>query len=222
MIGRFVEDIKPVHLDSTSGEKMNNRQDKDLTEQDLFTQPTPADGTTKAKQSLSHYHHLPEGQGSDWNVEIARQIKGTTLTRFLQYLAGLRIIHDYPILGIGPDTLGMIYPQYIAKLYREMNEYRVFENQNRIHNDLLNTTVSTGLLGLGVYLWFIFAYARMVWKGCKKTNRPRQDTHNWPLLRLPGLFYSKSVQFRTCTDNHTFLVPHCHVGYCISRCLFPA
>lgn len=64
----------------------------------------------------------------------------------------------------------MIYPQYVAKLHREMNEHRGFENQNRIHSDLINITVSTGLLGLGVYVWLAFAYARMVWGRCKKTD----------------------------------------------------
>lgn len=172
VIGRFVEEIKPVHRDSTSGEKTNNRQDKNLTKQDLFTQPTLVDDTSKDEPDSSQYHRLSDGHGSDWNVSLARQIEGTTLTRFLQYLASFRIIRDYPVLGIGPDTLGMIYPQYIAKLYRDMNEHRVFENQNRIHNDLLNRTVSTGLLGLGVYAWLIFAYARMVWKGCKKAKGP--------------------------------------------------
>ena len=170
VIGRFVEEIQPVHLDSTSGEKTNTRQDKDLTEQNLLTQPAPIE----AGPGLRQHHRLSDGQGSHWNVKLAHQIEGTTLTRFLQYLASLRIIHDYPVLGIGPDTLGMIYPQYIAKLYREMNEHRVFESQNRIHNDLLNITVSTGMLGLGVYIWLIFAYARMVWKGCKKAKEPEK------------------------------------------------
>ncbi len=56
----------------------------------------------------------------------------------------------------------MIYPQYLAKVYKENGEHRYFENQNRIHNDFLDMAVSRGLPGLGVYLWFVFAYARMV------------------------------------------------------------
>ncbi|MFQ5686968.1 MAG: O-antigen ligase family protein, partial [Candidatus Scalindua sp.] len=180
IVGRFMGDIKPVHLDNKSGEKTENLQSKHLTEQDMFAQPAPFDmsafgyaqagGSTKAELSLRQYPHLSDKQDSDWHIGLARQIKGTTLTRFLQYLTSLRIIYDYPILGIGPDTLGMIYPQYVAKLHREMNEHRGFENQNRIHCDLLNITVSTGLLGLGVYLWLAFAYAGMAWKGCKKAE----------------------------------------------------
>ena len=169
VVGRFIGDIKPLHLDNKSGEKTESLQSKHLAEQvrpeltvegqDLFAQPAPFDG-------LSQYPRL----SSDWHIGLARQIEGTTLTRFLQYLTSLRIIYDYPILGIGPDTLGMIYPQYIAKVYREMHEHRSFENQNRIHNDLLDITVSRGLLGLGVYVWFVFAYVRMVWKGCREAK----------------------------------------------------
>lgn len=162
VVGRFIEDLKPAYLDNRSGENTNSLKNKNLTEQVRHELSSALPELTVEGGS--------DEQDSDWEVDLARQIEGTTLTRFLQYLAGLRIIYDYPILGIGPDTLGMIYPQYIAKLYREMNEHRVFENQNRIHNDLLNTTVSTGLLGLGVYVWFVFAYARMVWKGCKKAE----------------------------------------------------
>jgi len=163
VVGRFIDDVKPAHLDNKSGEKTENLQSKHLTEQDMFTQPAPFDGSTQ-------YPRLSDGQDSDWHIGLARQIEGTTLTRFLQYLTSLRIIYDYPILGIGPDTLGMIYPQYVAKLHLEMREHRGFENQNRIHNDLINITVSTGLLGLGVYVWLSLAYARMVWGRCKKAN----------------------------------------------------
>ncbi len=96
------------------------------------------------------------------------QLEGSSRMRVFQYMTGLNIIRDYPVLGIGPDTLGIIYPQYLAKIYKEKEEHRYFKNQNRIHNDFLDVTISRGLLGLGVYLWFIIAYAWMVWKGCKK------------------------------------------------------
>ncbi len=100
---------------------------------------------------------------------FASQLKGTSRERVFQYITGLNIIRDHPVLGIGPDTLGLIYPQYLAKVYKEKEEHKSFINQNRIHNDFLDVTISRGLVGLGIYLWFIFAYSRMVWKGCKKS-----------------------------------------------------
>ncbi|MEE9605136.1 MAG: tetratricopeptide repeat protein, partial [Candidatus Scalindua sp.] len=113
---------------------------------------------------------LERDAGLERDIGFAPQLGGTTRERVFQYITGLEIIRDYPILGIGPDTLGMIYPPYLAKVYKEKEEYKGFQNQNRIHNDFLDVTVSRGLLGLGVYLWFIFAYSRMVWKGYKRAN----------------------------------------------------
>ena len=110
---------------------------------------------------------------SNGDIGVANQLGGTMRMRVFQYLTGLKIIHDYPILGIGPDTLGMIYPKYLSKVFKEKDEHRYLRNKKtaeRIHNDFLDITVSRGLLGLGVYVWFIFAYARMVWKGCRKAN----------------------------------------------------
>ncbi len=104
-------------------------------------------------------------------IGIASKLKGSVFSRAFQYMTGLKIIRDYPVLGIGPETLGMIYPQYLAEVYKEKDEYRIFENQNRIHSDFLDMAVSRGVSGLGVYLWFIFAYARMVWKGCRKADK---------------------------------------------------
>ncbi len=160
IVGRFIGDIRPVHLDNKSGRKTENLESKHLAEQ------------VRHEITVEDRELLPLSAYADthWDVDLAHQLEGTTLTRFLQYLTSLRIIHDYPILGIGPDTLGMIYPQYIAKVYMEMHEHRSFENQNRIHCDLLNITVSTGLLGMGVYVWFVLAYARMVWKRCIKAS----------------------------------------------------
>lgn len=156
VIERFRGDIRPSYSDGISGEKADNPHNKYLTEEEPAFPPSQP-------EDPAQYH-------SDWYAGLARQLEGTTLTRFLQYRAGLRILYDYPVLGIGEDTLGMLYPQYIARLHREMDEHRGFENQNRIHCDLLNLTVSTGLLGLGAYVWFAFAYSGMVWKGCKKSD----------------------------------------------------
>ncbi|MHC4320898.1 MAG: O-antigen ligase family protein, partial [Planctomycetota bacterium] len=141
VIGRFIEDIKPTLLDSKESPSF------------LEDSYEPA--------RLCH---------SGGEIGIASKLKGSVFLRVFQYHTGLKIIHDYPILGIGPETLGMIYPQYLAEVYKEKGEYRHFENQNRIHSDFLDMAVSRGLLGLGVYLWFLFAYAKMVWKGCKKAN----------------------------------------------------
>ncbi len=121
--------------------------------------------TISSGKESTHFQEDPHKE-----VGISSKLKGSMFLRAFQYATGLKIIYDYPVLGIGPETLGMIYPQYLSKVYREAGEYRTFENQNRIHNEFLDVAVSRGLLGVGVYIWFIFAYARMVWNGCQRAN----------------------------------------------------
>ncbi|MHC4320886.1 MAG: O-antigen ligase family protein, partial [Planctomycetota bacterium] len=176
VIGRFVGDIEPVLLDNKQSstfredtktpEIMNRQHGKHSTKQDLFLHSELVEKSTETELSLQQDH-------SNGDSGIANQLGGTMRLRVFQYLTGLKIIHDYPVLGIGPDTLGMIYPKYLSKVFKEKDEHRYLSNKKtaeRIHNDFLDITVSRGLLGLGVYVWFLFAYTRMVWKGCRKAN----------------------------------------------------
>ncbi len=176
VIGRFVGDIEPALLDNkqslpfredTKTPETKNRQNgKHSTTQNLLLYSELVENSTEAEPGLQQDH-------SSRDIGVSNKLGGTMRMRVFQYLTGLKIIRDYPILGIGPDTLGMIYPQYLSKVFKEKDEHRYFGNKKtaeRIHNDFLDMAVSRGLLGLGVYVWFIFAYARMVWKGYKKAN----------------------------------------------------
>ena len=87
------------------------------------------------------------------------KVSGTSLERLVQYKTGLGIIRDYPVFGIGPDVLALIYPRY----YVHTDRMR-FTNQNRVHNAVLDTVISTGLLGLCAYAYFALAYIRMMWR----------------------------------------------------------
>ncbi len=146
-----------------------NVNNKNSVVEKLIGSLTPA--ISDSKQPSVFKENAPSASiDTYWDVDLAHQLEGSVLIRFLIYMAGLKVIYDYPILGIGPDTLGMVYPQYIAKLHRETYKQTAFTNQNRVHNDFLDIAVSRGLPGLGIYVWLIFAYARMVWKGHKKAE----------------------------------------------------
>lgn len=150
VIGRFFRDIRP-DISAAKPETITNmREDAPPTEQ----------------ASTSHFDHIEEEFGP------LQKLKGTTFIRIFTYKVALKIIYDYPVLGIGPDTLAMIYPQYVAKIFDRADKERFYDYQDRVHNDFLEITVTRGFLGLGVYVWFIFVYSRMVWRGCKKTVGP--------------------------------------------------
>ncbi|MBC8549666.1 MAG: O-antigen ligase family protein, partial [Candidatus Brocadiales bacterium] len=178
VIARFTGDIRPASLDNNFGNETSSLQDVDLTRQELSPPSVPVDGMVDTDYGLRQ--HSPKlspdnmrgwnGQASGWYVNLIHRLTGSSKPRALLYLTGLSIIYDYPILGIGPDTLSMIYYQYLSEVCKKTNEYVGTEKQTRMHNAFLDATVSGGLLGLGVYLWFIFAFARMIWIGSKSAN----------------------------------------------------
>jgi len=96
-------------------------------------------------------------------TETGHRLGGSTLERLVQLKAVLKIIRDYPVFGIGPDTLGMMYPRYCV-----VAEYGGFENQNRVHNELLDIVVATGLCGGMAFVWLILSYSLMVRKVLRK------------------------------------------------------
>lgn len=80
-------------------------------------------------------------------------ISDSTFSRIFQYLAALAIIKDYPALGIGPDTIGIVYQKYLARVFsvQEDDGGFWFPRQDRIHNDILDTLVTRGIFGLATY-----------------------------------------------------------------------
>lgn len=99
-------------------------------------------------------------------------VAGSSFSRIFQYLAATRIIKDYPALGIGPDTIGIVYQKNLAKVFSSIESDKgfPFPRQDRIHNDILDTAVTRGIFGLGTYIWLLTAFSVYVGKNYKRLN----------------------------------------------------
>lgn len=97
---------------------------------------------------------------------------GSSFSRVFQYCAALQIIKDYPALGIGPDTIGILYQKNLAKVFsvQEKDNGFQFPRQDRIHNDILDTTATRGIFGLGTYIWLLIAFGVFVGKKYKRLS----------------------------------------------------
>ena len=84
------------------------------------------------------------------------------------------MIADHPVLGVGRGNWPMVYPVY-ARAYgdphmdtqeRRIDEVRVSKLYvNAAHNDWLQITAETGILGLGAFGWLMWGILRsVVWK----------------------------------------------------------
>ncbi|MBI5677625.1 MAG: tetratricopeptide repeat protein [Planctomycetes bacterium] len=115
VIKHFVSDVKPT----------DNHSDSSFNKKEIESVPI------SIKQQT---HTRP------W---IANKVSfgSSTFSRIFQYLAATRIIKDYSVLGIGPDTIGIVYQKNLAKVFSllEGDKAFPFPRQDRIHNDVLET-----------------------------------------------------------------------------------
>lgn len=122
---------------------------------------------------------------------LPQPIKSAMGSRIIMWRDCLKIIADHPLLGTGPETFALIYPKYrsIDIIHGEGGQ---FGRPDRVHNDVLDLTICTGLLGLSAYLLMLFVFGLV----CLKTFVHHQEK----LLPL-GLFcggVGYFVQNQTC------------------------
>jgi tetratricopeptide (TPR) repeat protein len=71
----------------------------------------------------------------------------------------LRMVADHPLLGVGPGGWSRVYPAYDGGATTHAETF-----MNNPHNDYLWIASEVGLIGLGIYLWFLVAGLRCLLK----------------------------------------------------------
>lgn len=90
---------------------------------------------------------------------LTHKLKGSAHNRWITILTAIEVIKDYPVLGIGADTFYYAYTSYVKKVTRTVPS----ELQDRAHQDMLDTALRSGLIGLGIYFWLIYSFIKMIW-----------------------------------------------------------
>lgn len=87
----------------------------------------------------------------------------TSRDRIAMLQAGVAIVKDYPLFGVGPDQIERVYPQYrVPDAVKPTNPH--------LHNVPMQIAAERGLLALGAWLWFVVAAAATLFK-MLKTSR---------------------------------------------------
>ena len=104
---------------------------------------------------------------------------GSTAARLTIWRATLALIIRRPLLGYGPDALGLVFPNvYPPQLvYYHGRGIGV----DRAHNLFLDWAVTTGLVGLLAELVLLMAFMRVGWRAVHRAADPER----WTLLLLP-------------------------------------
>ncbi len=91
-------------------------------------------------------------------ASIADLKSGTANERIATWGDTLPLIASRPILGYGPDTFGLVYPQF-----ERINQRFVL--WDKPHQEALGVAASQGVIGLLAYVWILVAFVRAFWRG---------------------------------------------------------
>jgi O-antigen ligase len=111
-------------------------------------------------------------------------------------LINLNVMTDHPWFGIGfgMDTYGnkIDLERYHSKL-PEICQFKIKEvflqHTREPHNMFLSVGVRTGFIGLGLFIYVLIAYVKMVLHTCEAEKNPRRSVLSESLLAAISIFY---------------------------------
>lgn len=89
----------------------------------------------------------------------------TVRHRLVLWRAGALIVRAHPVLGAGPDHFRSEFP-LVQATFRGAYAAKGFmfaPKEQKAHNDYVQTAAETGLVGLGLLLWFVAGLVRVGW-----------------------------------------------------------
>jgi O-antigen ligase len=93
-------------------------------------------------------------------VSIADLSSGTAADRLAVWKDTVQLIAAQPIVGYGPDTFGLVFPQF-----QSQNPHSAGQLFDKPHEEALGVLATQGIIGFAAYLWILFAFVRAFWAG---------------------------------------------------------
>jgi len=95
----------------------------------------------------------------------AQSLGGSAGQRVMMWKGAVKIVKDYPLFGIGPETLHFVWPRYAPFEYMVRGQAT---GVDRAHNEILDVIITRGLVGLIIYIGMIFYLFFIVWRAKEK------------------------------------------------------
>lgn len=141
----------------------------------LFRRQKTLRGMATALGSIAMIVVFVFALGSDKMLE--RFSEAQDAYRLKIYRDTLRMAAQKPILGYGLGTFSTVYPAH-RSFYTNLLV-------NHAHNDYLELLAETGIVGLGLFLWFVAGVCRSGWK--KIADRNDEQGRTLTLAALTGV-----------------------------------
>jgi len=91
-------------------------------------------------------------------------------SRLEGWKVALIMVEKRPLLGYGLDTFGLHFRRFMPDGYEKLTKQN--GNPAYAHNELLQKAATTGLLGVGIYLWLIISMVWIGWRTAYRTKVP--------------------------------------------------
>jgi putative inorganic carbon (HCO3(-)) transporter len=91
-------------------------------------------------------------------LSIADFSAGTESHRLQIWRDTVPLIASRPIVGYGPDTFGLVFPQF-----QTVNQHGIL--WDKAHEEVLGTAATQGIVGVLAYTWIMVAFIRTFWVG---------------------------------------------------------
>lgn len=121
---------------------------------------------------------------------LESSITGSGEIRKIVWKGAIEIWKAYPVFGSGVETYAFAYYKFRPVEHNLTSEWDYL--YNKAHNEFLNYLATTGTVGLGTYLLFIFAFLYFAAKYTLNLLK-RQETGNPLLPALVGSFIGIQV-----------------------------
>ncbi len=86
--------------------------------------------------------------------------------------AGVAIVKDHPLFGVGMNMIPKVYLQYRTSDAVDSAEATGPETRSHLHNVPMQLAAERGLPALAVWLWFVVVVARDLWRLIKSGSTP--------------------------------------------------
>lgn len=96
----------------------------------------------------------------------------SNLDRVAMLKAGVAIVKDHPIFGVGMNMIPKVYLQYRTPDAVDSHDATGPETRSHLHNVPMQLAAERGLPALAVWLWFVFVAARDLWHLTKRGSSP--------------------------------------------------
>ncbi len=109
------------------------------------------------------------------------RLDSTMQQRYIIWKNTLKMIADHPLTGTGPGTFPLVYLKYESPADRELfprdgphgRGWPLFTRQT--HSDLFQLSQETGLIGIALFLLFLFSLLKSLIHGCKTEEDPKRQ-----------------------------------------------